>query len=133
MKNIYIFTIILIITSCSSEIQHRKAVIGFKTPNNKFNTVKSVLNKIAQKNEMLLIDSSYKFGTEESSQTRFILHLKDSNNLEIYTNCYSDWKTCSIEFLCYKPCPGWKRTVELVQIDIAKKWEIINAYKHDNV
>lgn len=130
MRYIYIL-ISLLLASCASDIDHRKAVINFKVSENEFSGVKNILQRIAQSNEMLLTDSSYGFGTEKSPQTRLAIHLKGLNNLEIYTNCYSDWKKCSMEFLCYKDCPAWIEIVNVIESNILEKWDIIDSYKNN--
>lgn len=132
MRSIYILISFLFLTACSADIEHRKAVINFKASQDDFKTVKKILQKIAYDKKASVTDSSYTFGTKESPQIRLHLHIKDSNNLEIYTNCYSDWQECSIEFLCYKTCIDWNKAVDLLVNNITEKWEIINTYKNNN-
>jgi len=127
-----IFLFILFqLASCSSQTDPRKAIINFKADLNEFNSVKTYLQNISKEKMMQLTDNSYQYGTKTSPQTRLILELKGENNLLIYTNCYSDWEKCFVEFLCYKTCTDWRNIVSLIQKDISNRWVILNTYNLD--
>ena len=81
---------------------------------------------------MTFVDSSYDYGTEESRENRLIIHLKGADNLELYTNCYSDWQKCSTEFICYKPCQNWQEAFIDIKHGISKQWEISHVYSSAN-
>lgn len=132
MRFFHTLFFIILLMSCSTDIDYRKAVINFKISKHKFDDFKDILVEIGKKENMLLTDSSYKFGKKRSPQTRLSMHLKNSNNLEIYINCYSDWQKCSIEFLCYKICPGWENNFNSFKATVSRKWEITNIYKNNH-